>query len=92
MTNTTGAHKSAGLTNPRLFRSSDDKSQVVILFDTDDTRAKDFVASPDLKATMAKAGVMDSPTVYFLELGPAVESHGNGLDRTARAAWRGRGR
>src|SRR3974390_2937437 len=59
------AQKSAGLTNPRVFRSSDDKNEVVILFDTDDTkRAKDFVASPDLKA---KAGVVDSPTFYFLE-------------------------
>ena len=63
-----GAQRSAGLTNLRVFRSSDDKNEVVILFDTDDTKkAKDFVASPDLKETMAQAGVMDSPTVYFLE-------------------------
>src|SRR5262245_8714770 len=62
------AQKSAGLTNPRVFRSSDDENEVVILFDTDDTKkAKDFVASPDLKATMTKAGVIDSPTFYFLE-------------------------
>ena len=27
---------------------------------------EDFVASPDLKQTMAKAGVMDKPTFYFL--------------------------
>jgi hypothetical protein len=60
-----GAQKSAGLTNPRVFRSSDDKNEVIILFDTEDTkRAKDFVASPDLRETMAKAGVMDSPTVF----------------------------
>ncbi len=63
-----GAQKSAGLTNPRVFRSSDDKNEVVILFDTDGTKkAKDFVSSPDLKETMAKAGVMDRPTVFFLE-------------------------
>src|SRR6478752_10863167 len=63
-----GAQKSAGLTNPRVFRSSDDKNEVVILFDTDGTKkAKDFVASPNLKETMAKAGVMDRPTVFFLE-------------------------
>jgi len=62
------AQKSTGLTNPRVFRSSDDKNEVIILFDTDDTeRAKNFVASPDLKETMAKAGVVDSPTLYFLE-------------------------
>ena len=62
-----GAQKSAGLTNPRVFRSSDDKNEVVILFDTDGTKkATDFVASPDLKETMAKAGVIDSPTVFSL--------------------------
>jgi hypothetical protein len=62
------AQRSAGLTNPRVFRSPDDKNEVVILFDTDDTkRAKDFVASLELKETMARAGVSDSPTVYFLE-------------------------
>ena len=31
------AQQSAGLTNPRVFRSSDDQNEVVILFDTDDT-------------------------------------------------------
>src|SRR5262245_37489075 len=62
------AQKSAGLSNPRVFRYSDDQNEVVILFDTDDTKkAKDFVASPDLKETMAKAGVVDRPTVHFLE-------------------------
>jgi hypothetical protein len=36
-----GAQKSAGLTNPRVFRSADDKNELVILFDTKDTtRAK----------------------------------------------------
>jgi hypothetical protein len=51
-----------------VFRSSDDKNEVVILFNTNDTkRAKDFVASPDLKETMAKAGVVDKPTFYFWE-------------------------
>jgi hypothetical protein len=41
---------------------------VVILFNTNDvTKAKDFVSSPDLKSTMTKAGVVDPPTVYFLE-------------------------
>jgi hypothetical protein len=44
------AQGSAGLTNPRVFRSSDDRNEVVILSNTDDTKkAKDFVASPDLK-------------------------------------------
>jgi len=62
------AQKLAGLTDPRVFRSTDDENEVVILFSADDTkRARDFVASPDLKETMAKAGVVDKPTFYFLE-------------------------
>ena len=41
---------------------------MVILFDTDDTKkARGFASSPDLKETMAKAGVVDSPAFYFLE-------------------------
>jgi hypothetical protein len=56
----------AGLSNPRVCRSADDKSEIVILLDTKDTK-KDFAASPDLKGTMMKAGVIDAPTVYFLE-------------------------
>ena len=60
--------QAAGLSNPRVFRSADDKSEIVVVFDSKDTkRAKDFAASPDLRETMAKAGVMDDPTIYFLE-------------------------
>jgi len=60
--------RSAGLTNPRVFHSSDDPNEVVIFFTTNDTaKAKDFVASLDLKNTMAKAGVVDRPTFFFLE-------------------------
>ena len=60
--------QAAGLSNPRVFRSADDKSEIVVVFDTKDTkRAKDFAASPDLRETMAKAGVMDDPTIYFLD-------------------------
>jgi hypothetical protein len=63
-----GAQRSAGLTNPCVFRSSDDKNEVVILLDTEDSkRAKDFATSPDLEETKAKAGAMDSPNFYFLE-------------------------
>jgi hypothetical protein len=60
--------KAAGLSNPRVFRSADNENEIVVVFDTKDTKsAKDFAASPDLKETMAKAGVMDDPTIYFLE-------------------------
>src|SRR5262245_17748701 len=73
------AQRSAGLTNPRAFRSSDDKNEVVIFFKTDDMkRAKDFVASPDLKETMAKAGVLDSPEAHFLESAEPMRVVGTG--------------
>ena len=73
------AQRSAGLTNPRVFHSSDNPNEVVIFFNTNDTaRAKDFVASLDLKSTMAKAGVVDSPTVYFLESTEPLRAMGSG--------------
>ena len=61
--------EAAGLTNPRVFHSSDsNKSEIVVVFDTKDTqKAKAFAASPDLKEAMSKAGVVDTPTIYFLE-------------------------
>ena len=33
----------------------------------DTKKAKDFAASLDLKEAMEKAGVLDTPTIYFLE-------------------------
>jgi len=60
--------KAAGLSNPRVHRSADDQSEIVIVFDTMGTkRAKEFAASPELKETMMKAGAIDAPTIYFLE-------------------------
>jgi hypothetical protein len=42
--------------------------EIVVVFDTEDTKkAKEFAASPYLKAAMMKAGVVDTPTIYFLE-------------------------
>jgi len=61
--------RARGLTNPRVYHSADsNKSEIVVVFDTEDTKkAKDFAASADLKETMTKAGVLDTPTIYFLE-------------------------
>jgi len=62
------AQRAAGLSNPRVFRSVDDRNETVVLFDMQDTaKAKQFGSSADLKSTMASAGVMDQPTVLFLE-------------------------
>lgn len=65
------AHKTtrdgAGLSNARLFRSADDASEIVILFDVADIgKAKAFGASADLQSAMKGAGVVDKPDVYFL--------------------------
>jgi hypothetical protein len=64
-----GMQKAAGLSNPRVYHSADsNKSEIVVVFDTDDTRkAKKFASSTDLKEMMTKAGVVDMPTIYFLE-------------------------
>jgi len=61
--------RAAGLVNPRVYHSADsNKSKIVIVFDTEDTKkAKEFAASPNLKNAMMKAGVVDTPTIYFLE-------------------------
>jgi hypothetical protein len=63
-----GAQKAAGLTKPRVFRSADDRNETVILMDYKDLKmAKTFGASADLKKTMEAAGVVDQPTIYFVE-------------------------
>ena len=61
--------RAAGLTNPRVYHSADsNKSEIVIVFDTQDTKkAKDFAASADLKEAMKQSGVLDTPTIYFLK-------------------------
>jgi hypothetical protein len=65
----TEKQKAAGLSNPRVYHSADsNKSEIVVVFDTKDTKmAKDFAASVDLNEAMTEAGVVDMPTIYFLE-------------------------
>lgn len=57
------------LATPYDYHSADsNKSEIVVIFDTKDTKmAKDFAASADLKEAMTEAGVVDTPTIYFLE-------------------------
>ena len=62
------AQSASALSNPRLFRSADDRSEVVILFDAADTdKAKQFAASSDLRSAMASAGVIDKPDIHILD-------------------------
>ena len=65
------AHKPAregtGLSKSRVFRSADDPSEVVLVFDAADiSKVKAFVASTELQSAMKAAGVIDKPDVYFL--------------------------
>jgi hypothetical protein len=62
-----GVQTAAGLSNPRVFRSADDPTEVVILFDAQDIgKAKELAGSSELKSAMAAAGVTDKPDIYFL--------------------------
>ena len=57
---------SAGITNGRVFRSADDQNDVVILQDVADVaKARSWLGSDDMKATMQKSGVVGTPNVRF---------------------------
>jgi hypothetical protein len=57
---------SAGITNGRVFRNAEDPNDVVILLDVADVaKARAWLGSDDVKATMQKAGVVGSPNVRF---------------------------
>ena len=51
----------------RLFHSSSDPNEVLLLLEWDDLdRARLFADSDDLREAMARAGVTDQPDVWFL--------------------------
>jgi hypothetical protein len=57
---------SAGITNGRVFRNTDDPNDVVVLQDVSDmTKAHAWAGSDDLKAGMQKSGVVGAPSVRF---------------------------
>ena len=57
----------AGLAERYILQGTDDPDEVTVLFEADDLdRAKAFVASADLRQTMAKAGVTDQPDISYL--------------------------
>ena len=52
----------------RRATADSNKSEIVVVFDIEDTKkAKEFAKSPDLNEAMMAAGVLDTPTIYFLE-------------------------
>jgi hypothetical protein len=57
---------SAGITNGRVFRNTQDQNDVVILQDVADvSKARTWLGSDDLKAEMQKSGVVGSPSIRF---------------------------
>lgn len=55
-----------GLVDTSLLRDEDDTNMVTILLSTDDTaRAREFIASDNLRETMEGAGVVSQPEVWI---------------------------
>ena len=60
--------RDASFTRWQLTRSSHDKNELVIVFECADLdKAKTVMSDPSLAELMKKAGVLDQPTIYFLE-------------------------
>jgi len=60
--------RDAGFTRWHLTRNRQDKNELVIIFECEDLdRAKPMFSDPALAELMKKAGVVDQPTVFFLE-------------------------
>jgi hypothetical protein len=57
-----------GLVDAGLYRGADDPNDVTIVLRTDDVaRAKEFLASDDLRETMTRLGVAGPPEVWIAE-------------------------
>jgi hypothetical protein len=57
---------SAGVTNGRVFRSAEDPNDILIVLDVADVaKARTWLAAPDLKTAMEKAGVVGPHVVRF---------------------------
>jgi len=62
------ARTAAGLTNGRVFRSTEDPSDILILHEVvDRRRAEEFGRSDDLREAMRRAGVVGQPEIRFAE-------------------------
>jgi hypothetical protein len=57
---------SAGITNGRVFRNAEDPNDLVILQDAADVaKARAWLGSDEMKATMQSSGVVGPPTIRF---------------------------
>lgn len=66
--------KSFGATKSVVWQDATDENNVFVMIKVEDlARARDFAASEDLKQTMQKAGVVEEPTIAFVENGRKYE-------------------
>ncbi len=60
--------EASGSKGGTLFRSAENPSETISLFEWDDLdRARQFIQSDDLREAMQSAGVADQPDIYFLD-------------------------
>jgi len=60
--------KAHGSKGGRLYKNADNPKEIVIVLRWNDLeKARQFLASDDLRWAMARAGVSDMPDVYLLE-------------------------
>ena len=57
---------SAGITKSKVFRSTDDPNDLLILQDVADvSKARTWLGSSEMKAVMEKSGILGSPSIRF---------------------------
>ena len=60
------ARQKAGLKEEHLLRSIDNPNEVILLFEAEDVqKARELLASDDLREKMQEGGVIDKPDIYF---------------------------
>jgi hypothetical protein len=71
-----------------ISRNADDANEIIVTVAcTDLERAREFVASKDLKDAMKRAGVADKPSFWFLEeIAEVPELVGAGVSSTSDSA------
>jgi heme-degrading monooxygenase HmoA len=59
--------RSSGEKSYRILHPSDDRNDLMLLFEWDSLKnAETFLASPELKSAMQRAGVTEEPKIRFL--------------------------
>ena len=60
--------KAAGSRGARVLRNSGESNEIIVILEWEDhAQARRFAESPELHATMARAGVSDRPDVYYVD-------------------------